>query len=171
MKKFVRAENFRVPKRILPLVAVVSAAAFLSAGAAESAIGAPTDDLPPAIVEDYSYPDAAKILAERGIKLIKGDGHILFADCAAGTGQAEVWSRTKGHLCFKISGATGLLTMEVPEAYLITGAGAHTIVADIVVDGVPSTVTVAKGEFRGIGEGSDPNSGPATLLEFHSAAA
>jgi len=157
--------------RFLPLVAVISASAFLLTAPAQVAGGAPADDTPPPIVEDYSYPGADRILAERGLKLIKGDGHILLADCAAGTGQAEVWSRTKGNFCFKVSGASGWLTMEVPEAYLLVGAGGHTIAAKVVVDGVTSSVAVGKGEFRGIGEGGDPNSGPATLLEFRATAA
>src|SRR4051794_32101688 len=49
-----------------------------AAGAA--AASAPDDGRP--IEEDYSYPGAADILAKYHVKLISGDGHILFADCA-----------------------------------------------------------------------------------------
>src|SRR3954451_12363058 len=42
----------------------------------------PTEDNGGSIVEDGSYPDAAAIEGAQHIKLISGDGHILFADCA-----------------------------------------------------------------------------------------
>lgn len=151
--------------------AVLLTAPAPPAGGAPAPTPVPAADTPPSIVEDYSYPGAAEILAQRGLKLIKGDGHILLADCVTGAGQAEVWSRTKGHFCFRVTGSAGLLTMEVPEAYLLVGAGGHTIAAKVVVDGVTSSVAVGKGEFRGIGEGGDPDSGPATLLEFRATAA
>jgi hypothetical protein len=140
------------------------------AAASVAAVGAPADETQPSLVETYSYPGAEQILAEKGIKLIKGDGHIVLAECVSGTGQAEVWSRSKGHICFEARGAAGLLTMEIPEAYLILGAGGHTIQATVVIDGVTSSVTVLKNEFRGIGE-SGPGGKPAVLLELRTVAA
>jgi hypothetical protein len=44
-------------------------------------------------IEDYGYPNADKILADRGIRLKRGDGHITLADCASATDLFEVWSR------------------------------------------------------------------------------
>ena len=131
---------------------------------------AAAEDQPPSLVETYDYPGADQIFALRGIRLLKGDGHILLVDCVSGTGQAEVWSRSKGHICFDVRGATGALTMEIPETYLLLGAGGHNIAATLVIDGVTSSVTVLKNEFRGIGE-SGPAAKPAVLLEFHATAA
>jgi hypothetical protein len=133
--------------------------------------GAGADEAPPPIEENYDYPGADRILAERGIKLIKGDGRILFVDCVVGANQAKVesrrWPGTRGHFCFTIKGTKGYLTLEIPEAYVIWSDQNHALNAKIKVADQTSTVNVPKDDFVGIGEGGDdPNSGPATILEL-----
>lgn len=127
------------------------------------------DETPPPIEENHDYPLAEAIFQQRGIRLIKGDGHILFTDCVAGADQLKVvsrrWPGAQGEFCFRIRGAKGYLTLEVPEAYLIRG-DSHTVAAKVTVDGDTESVTVPKNTWVGVGEGSDPDSGPATVVEL-----
>jgi hypothetical protein len=147
------------------ILGVVSAAVLLA-----SIPGAMAEDAQPPIEENYDYPGADKILQERGILLRKGDGHILLADCNSGSGLVRVWSRSKGQLCFRISGTTGYLTMDLPEVYLISGGTDHAIQATVTIEGNVSTVQVQKNTWTPIGEGTNPESAPAALLEFRAAA-
>src|SRR5687768_12641071 len=73
------------------VLAVVGVMAFALQGFAPTAAepvgsaavaGAQVADVPPAAVEDGVYPGAAAILEEHNVRVIAGDGHILFADCA-----------------------------------------------------------------------------------------
>ncbi|MFI6307122.1 hypothetical protein ACIBCH_35000 [Amycolatopsis thailandensis] len=141
---FVRAgkADTRTP---LLLIAVAAAAVFLSAGAAGPAVGAPADDVPSSIVEDYSYPDASKILAERGITLIKGDGHILLADCVPG-GAGQIVARStafEAAICFRVTASVGRLTMSIPEVYSIKG-DSHAGTATVTTDQGTNTTTLKK---------------------------
>ena len=151
----------------LGVLAVAGAAAFLvPAGVSAAPAGhtAAAADEPPTLEETFDYPGAAKILAERGILLKKGDGHILFTSCAPSGDYLEVRARNKDPFCFKVTGATGYLTLELADTYLIFSDSRHTTVANYTVDGQGGTKTVAPGGAEGIGEGSGGHS--ATLLEI-----
>ena len=74
------------------VLGMAGATTLLPSTAAVSAFA--QNDEPPPVVEDYTYPGAAAILAQRGIKLIKGNGGIRYADCASGGGQVKVESRS-----------------------------------------------------------------------------
>jgi hypothetical protein len=130
------------------------------------------------LVEDYSYPDAAKIAAADNVVLISGDGHILFADCAQplhGIGQIEVHSSVgvgpnhDGDVCFKVTAPTGHLTLKLPSVYEIRGDGrdkgtGHHATADLTTDaGVRTTVTVAPDGSTPVGVAS-PSGQDTTLL-------
>jgi hypothetical protein len=136
----------------------------------DDAPGVPADEILPGIEEDYDYPQAEKILEERGIRLGKGDGHIVLVDCATGAGLVEVWSRSKGQFCFRIVGTVGSLSLDLPEVYLIKGGGHHIIQATVTVGGQVKTVPVRANTWTSVGEGADAESGPATLLEFRASA-
>jgi hypothetical protein len=82
----------------------------------------------------------------------------------------QVWSRSNGQLCFRIRRTAGYLTMELPEVYLIAGGNAHTIQATVIVDGNAQSIEVQKNKWMSVGEGADPEGGPATLLEFRASA-
>lgn len=127
---------------------------------------APPPQLQPGLEENYDYPNAGNLLAEKKLRLLKGDGHILLVDCG-GADLVEVLSRSGGRFCFQVKGAQGYLTLELPETYLIKG-GNHPLTAKVTIDGETKTVTVKKNEWAPVGEGSSPNSGPATLLEIRS---
>jgi hypothetical protein len=103
-------------------------------------------DGPPSIVEDISYPGAEKILAERGITLIIGDGHIQLADCVPG-GVGQLVARSTAFndpICFKATGP-GWLTVSIPEVFSIKG-DSHTGTATVTTDKGTQT-TVLKKEF------------------------
>jgi hypothetical protein len=160
--------------RTRPLILRLVSGAVLFAGipgalADDSQLRILADASQPRIEENYDYPAAEKILQERGIRLRKGDGHILLVDCNGGTGLAEVWSR-KGRFCFRITETVGTLTLDLPEVYLIKGGSQHTIEATVTVDGTVKTVPVPTNTWTSVGEGADPKSGPATLLEFRASA-
>ncbi|MFD0277811.1 trypsin-like serine protease [Kitasatospora sp. NPDC127111] len=121
----------------------------------------------PLAVEDFSYPGAAKILAERNITLKSGDGHILLADCASGPGLVELFTRAANpsEVCFKITGPTGYLALEIPKVYNIKGDD-HTVKATVSTDGNAATFDVAKNVWTPIGEGGAAGSA-TTLLELN----
>ncbi|MFJ3794249.1 trypsin-like serine protease [Kitasatospora sp. NPDC090091] len=120
----------------------------------------------PVAVENFAYPDAAKVLAERNITLKSGDGHIVLADCAAGPGQVQLYSRAANpsKVCFKINGPAGYLALEIPKIYNIKGDD-HTVKATVSTDGNASTFDVVKNTWTPIGEGGTASSA-TTLLEL-----
>ncbi|KDN20891.1 hypothetical protein [Amycolatopsis rifamycinica] len=140
-----------------------------------SAGAATATDSPPPIVEDYSYPGAAQILQDRAIKLISGDGHIVLVACGSQPGLLELHAynsadhdRDPGHYCFKVSGPTGYLRLEVPNAYQLLGDNQHAVQATVEINGQTSTVPISKTGWTGIGEGAGTD--PSTLLELRASA-
>ncbi|MFC4086652.1 tachylectin-related carbohydrate-binding protein [Amycolatopsis samaneae] len=136
---------------------------------------AAADDAPVPAVEEFAYPGAAQIHAQRGITLIKGDGHIVFTGCGQ-AGLVEVRSSNvpgdtdpdAGHYCFKVIGSSGDLTLGVPNAYQVKGDD-HDVTATVNVKGSTSTVPVDHNGWTGVGQGSGPD--PATLLELKASTA
>ncbi|MEW2632421.1 hypothetical protein AB0903_12365 [Streptomyces sp. NPDC048389] len=148
-------------------VAGVSAFAVTSAVAAEGTTGqiAAEADLPPIAVEEFNYPDADKILSEKGIKLLKGDGRLLLADCDPAANQIQVWTRqtADGMYCFRATGASGYLTLEVADVFAIQTSD-RPVSADLTAEGKTQTVDVPKEDFKGVGEGV--GGAPTVLVEL-----
>ncbi|MFC5645019.1 trypsin-like serine protease [Kitasatospora cinereorecta] len=154
----------RLSRRVAwPLVAALSVPVAAWSGAVPATAA---DAAPVSVVEDFSYPGAAKILAERGITLKSGDGHIVLADCASGSGLVQLYSRalTPSQVCFKVTGQTGYLALEIPQVYNIKGDD-HAIKATLNTDGKVSSVDVNKNAWTPVGEGS--STGTTTLLELN----
>lgn len=131
-----------------------------------AAVGQAADEsLPPLAVEDFEYPGKAKILEERGITLHRGDGHIVLADCDDSANQIQVWTRqsSDGRFCFRATTTTGYLSLEVSEVFALQ-TEARAVRAELSAEGESQTVDVAKGEFKGVGEGV--GDGPSVLLEL-----
>jgi hypothetical protein len=150
---------------VFTLIAASSAVVITAAGASPAATA---DDTPPPIVEEYDYPGADQIFAEHGIRLLKGDGHILFTDCAAGGNLVEVWSRAgETSFCFRITANKGYLTLDLAKVYLIKGDD-HALKATMIVKGVPTVVDIEKNGWTSVGEGADPQNGPSSLVELNS---
>jgi len=165
------------------LAAVVLGGGVLAGSqSAFSASTATAMDTPPSIVEDYTYPGAAQILAQYNVKLISGDGGILFADCATpptgdiGLIQVHTTERIgpngQGVLCFRVAKPSGHLEMEVPGVYEIHGDGqragtGHKTTAIVRTDaGQLPPVTVNPSGSTQVGIGADPNNPPTTLLQL-----
>lgn len=143
----------------------------LAAGVLAAAIGVPlavaddsttpqtAADVPPVAVEDFNYPGAADIQATRGIKLKRGDGHILLVDCDTTRDQIRVYSveddtvGREGNYCFQATAKTGYLTLELPRVFALE-TGEHPISADLTANGETTTVNVAKDAFESVGEGT-----------------
>ncbi|GAA1268799.1 hypothetical protein GCM10009665_66730 [Kitasatospora nipponensis] len=147
-----------------PLAAALSASVI--AGWSGTAPAVAAESTPPSAVEDFSYPGAAKVLADRGITLKAGDGHIVLADCASGTGLVQLFSRsaTPSEVCFQITGPTGYLSLEIPQIYNIKGDD-HAIKATLNTAGTVTSLDVPKNTWTPVGEGTSGDQ--TTLLELN----
>ncbi|MGW2640138.1 hypothetical protein [Streptomyces sp. NPDC001348] len=165
----------KLTRRITAIGAVTlaCAAAAVVAGGPSSRAGdsgmpvMAADSQPGYAVEDFGYPDADKIKAEKGIVLKRGDGHIVLVDCSSATGLMEVWSRKNGKACFRTTGTSGWLTLEIPMAFAVKGSADHT--ADVTLtapDATPQEVPVGVGEWTPVGESADPQARDFTLMEI-----
>lgn len=163
------ARKWLVAATVGTAVAVGGASTFAvaSAAAAEgtTAQAAAEGDIPPVAVEEFNYPDADKILAEKGIKLLKGDGHLLLADCDSSVNQIQVWTRqtADGMYCFRATGSSGYLTLEIPDVFAIQTSD-RPVSADLTAEGKTQTVDVPKDDFKGVGEGV--GGAPTVLVEL-----
>lgn len=145
------------------------------------AVPAPADPLPSA-VELGAYPGAAEILEQHSIRLLRGDGHIVWADCATppvdNIGVIKVRTTEpigpggNGLACFKATAPTGWLAMEVPAVYEIRGDGqrtgtGHPLTADVITeDGDRTTVRVNPSGSTQVGIGASPDGESTTLLRL-----
>ncbi|WP_223874567.1 hypothetical protein [Salinispora fenicalii] len=160
-------------------VALGGIAALSVAGLTTLGIVSPSsaEDVQPSIVEDFDYPGASQVEAELGIKLIKGDGHIMLADCGANPSnppadlilvQSNDFSLPSGrNFCFRANGASGYLTVEIPKVYFVRGDDTHTVAAKVEVKDDPTVVEteqVDPGEWQPLGVGQ--SRGDANLLEL-----
>lgn len=107
----------RLSIKLIALAATAATAATVGGSMAMAA-----DDAPAAtsIVEDYSYPDAAQILVQHGVKLNSGDGHILYVDCAAEGDLIKIESyQHADFVCFQLHGPHGYLSLEIGETVFV----------------------------------------------------
>jgi hypothetical protein len=151
---------FRARKTVVSAcVAGIATLTGVSVAAADDPPPTPSDSAPPVAVEDYGYPGADRVLAEKGIKLKKGDGHILLADCDQAAQQIRVLTvkddstGRQGTYCFRATAKTGRLTLELPRVFAVEAAD-HPVSANLTADGKTTTVNVAKGGFESVGEGT-----------------
>lgn len=129
------------------------------------------EDPQPSAVETYDYPDAEAIFQQRGIRLKKGDGHILFAACQANTNQIRVESTAfpapSNSFCFNVIGVRGRLTMEIPEAFLVHGNDYNAVASWQTETGEVRNTTLRKNAPTPIGEGV--TGAPGVLIELNTA--
>ncbi|MDD9381232.1 hypothetical protein M8Z33_32190 [Streptomyces sp. ZAF1911] len=148
--------------------AAAAVAGVASLGVAHAGPQAPAAvaaaDMPIAL-EDFSYPDAARILADQKITLKRGDGNIVFVDCAAGTPDITVKSRiAQKNFCFDVIGTKGWLTLELPDAFGIW-TEAHPVQAKITADGQETVVDAPANDYKPFGEAGDSGT-PSVLVEL-----
>jgi hypothetical protein len=157
------------------VLAAVSGVVVLSATSGSAAEQA---DVPPSIVEDYSYPGAEAILAQHGLKLFKGDGHIVFdsarsfndSQCPAGLIQVEKHLNVDPYgvwYCFRTIGSKGYLTLEIPGTFGVRG-GSETILvkAKLPDNTVLPTYEVQPNQPVAIEPGDDGEAPQAILVEI-----
>ncbi|MFD0316897.1 hypothetical protein [Streptomyces flavalbus] len=148
-------------KRFVPHVLGAVAAAVLAwlvmAGgtAAVAPVTPVADEAPGYAVEDFDYPQADKIAAERGITLKRGDGHIVLATCDSEAGLLEVWARSSvDRICFRTTGDSGFLTLEIPSVFSVRGNDYSTQV-DMTVDGEEKSYDIEKNTWTPVGESAE----------------
>ncbi|GAA4919346.1 hypothetical protein GCM10023237_44840 [Streptomyces coeruleoprunus] len=156
--------------RLLVAGAVAGAAvlALTTGGAGASpdapAIGSVADAAPGYAVEDFNYPQADKILAEKGFLLKRGDGHIVLTDCGP-AGLLEVWARSKEKICFRFTGNKGYLSLELPSVYGIKGND-YTTSVTMTVNTEEKKFNVDKNSWTPVGESADPDGREHMLVEI-----
>ncbi|MFF7178486.1 hypothetical protein [Streptomyces sp. NPDC008121] len=134
------------------------------------AMKAVAEEGPGFAVEDFGYPDADKILAERKLTLKRGDGHIVLAACDSAPGLMEVWTRAnEERFCFKVTGTRGYLALEVPAVFSIRGSGQPAEV-DMTVGDEEKTFTIKKNTWTPVGESVDPEGREHVLMEIRTGA-
>ncbi|MGP4000664.1 LamG-like jellyroll fold domain-containing protein [Streptomyces sp. 8N706] len=153
------------------LAALVVASAWGSGPMVGVARAEPGDELD-SLTEDFAYPDRDKLLAEKGLKLISGDGNITVADCASGGSDlVRINSRTGGNVCFAVSGPVGYLALEIERSYLAKSDTRNDVTATVRTED-PRTneskveeIGLEPGNWKSLGEGIDPNLA-STVLEL-----
>lgn len=167
------------PFRAVVAAALAAAAAFVAFGTGATTAGADVtpqaDDPPPFAIEDFNYPQAAQIEADRGILLKRGDGHIVLLDaCPVGTSDPDVLllaARNQpdfSDVCFRVYGNTGHLTLELASVYGVrTGTFASEVVLSLDDGATTETYDVPPNTYAGVGE-TDPTvpAGEYALLEI-----
>ncbi|UQA94475.1 hypothetical protein [Streptomyces halobius] len=162
----------KTPSRLLALA--LAGGTLLLAGAAHAA-GTRTPAAPapapkeaaqmPLAVEDFSYPNAAKILAEKNLKLKRGDGNITLAKCGSSRDLLHFIARDRDDFCFRVTGSKGYLSLEVPA---VTGVQTkdHTAHVEMTVDDKTKSYDIGKNKWQGIGETTDPAGRDHVLVEI-----
>lgn len=148
-------------------VAGVAAVAWSVSGPAEStpAAASVAEGAPGYAVEDFNYPQADKIQQEKGILLKRGDGHIVLAECGSQDGLLEVWARSKDKVCFRVTGNSGYLSLEIPAVYGVKGNDYNTDVT-MTVGGQEKNFDITKNTFTPVGESADPEGRDHMLVEI-----
>ncbi|MFD8818561.1 hypothetical protein ACFV23_45505 [Streptomyces sp. NPDC059627] len=132
---------------------------------AADAVAPLADEAPGYAVEDFGYPGADKILAEQGITLKRGDGHIVLADCGSQSGLLQVWARSKAEICFRVTGDSGYLSLEIPSVYGVQG-NAYSTQVDMTVDDEEKTYDVPENGWAAVGESADDQGREWMLVEI-----
>jgi len=129
------------------------------------------DDDPPVAVEDGSYPGADQIFEETGLRLLKGDGHLLWIKCTSSLDDSISVERLGGkRICFQALGRGGYLTLELPRVYGIRSSAGYSLTATFITDDETSTISVDPSSRKGIGKGISWDNGEATLVTLKAVA-
>ncbi|MFC4511967.1 hypothetical protein [Streptomyces ehimensis] len=124
-------------------------------------------------VEYLDYPQADKIFQARGIKLKRGDGHIILVECGSRANLIEVYARGmqkvdpigEGKYCFRVTGTSGYLSMEVPRVYGALGND-YNVNLNMATGSETKPFTLNKGVWTAVGKAADEQSREFTLLEI-----
>ncbi|MFE4207840.1 hypothetical protein ACFRSX_29320 [Streptomyces goshikiensis] len=123
------------------------------------------DEGPGYAVEDFAYPNADKILAEQKIKLKRGDGHILLAECTGAPELMEIFSHKQEKVCFRVTGDKGYLSLEIPSVFGVKGND-YAAQVDMSVGAEEKSFTVDRNAWTAVGETADDRGRAFMLLEI-----
>ncbi|MCJ0875837.1 hypothetical protein [Streptomyces sp. AP-93] len=138
--------------------------AYAVPGTVTTAAAAVAADEMPYAIEDFGYPNAATIEAERGIVLTRGDGNIVLVACG-GTVDITVNTRSgEKDYCFDVKAKPGYLTLSVPKAFGIW-TGDAPVKSTIEADGVKTVINAPANDFTSFGEAT-AESTPSALIEL-----
>ncbi|MEU3910397.1 hypothetical protein [Streptomyces sp. NPDC029721] len=136
-----------------------------SAPSAPSTLAA--EEMPGYVAETFAYPNADAVMKEKGIVLKRGDGHITLADCGSGTGLLQILRRAgdAAPVCFKVTGESGFLTMEIPSVYGVKGNDYDTTVG-MTVGAEEKSFAITRNQWTPVGETTDPDARDYMLVEI-----
>ncbi|MBT2585350.1 hypothetical protein [Arthrobacter sp. ISL-95] len=112
-------------------------------------------------VEDYNHPEAARLEAERGLKLKNGDGNIVYVECPIDSQKdlirieshltygGDLGEERNGWICFKSAAGPGWLSVEIPGSFGIK-AGDQSTYVKAVQNTTTTEVTLAPETNRAI---------------------
>ncbi|MFI1727658.1 hypothetical protein ACH40E_00125 [Streptomyces acidicola] len=128
------------------------------------ATAAAGSDMPYA-VEDFNYPGAAKIEAETGAILKRGDGHMVMTACN-GSEDISIMSRAgQKDFCFDVTAKPAFLVLEIPQAYGIWTSADPVKTTIREDDGTTTVINAPANDFTGYGEAGETGE-PTTLIEL-----
>lgn len=161
-----RSKGKRTVRCLLGSAAVAALAwTVATGGSSGAALGAVADEAPGYAVEDFAYPGADKILAEQGITLKRGDGHIVLVECGP-TGLLEIWARDKAaKICFRATGNSGYLSLEIPSVYAVRGND-YTTQVDMTVGSEEQSYDISQNAWTPVGESADEEGREFMLVEI-----
>ncbi|MFJ8164137.1 FG-GAP-like repeat-containing protein [Streptomyces sp. NPDC096136] len=114
-------------------------------------------------VEDFSYPGAAAIQAEKGVTLKRGDGNLMLQACD-GTQDMTVNTRGLKDYCFDVKSKPAYLSLELPSAFGIW-TGAYPVKTTIEANGTKTVIDAPANDFTGYGEATSDRV-KSTLIEL-----
>ncbi|MFC7308460.1 hypothetical protein ACFQVC_30105 [Streptomyces monticola] len=166
----------RIPSRLLATglagAALAGSALLLAgtAGADDTAVSRSTpaanaEGQLPSAVEDFSYPGAEKILKEKNLKLKRGNGKIVLAECDSEPKLLKFVARDRADFCFKVTGNDGYLSLEVPSVGGVQSNDYNTKL-NMTVGDERKSFDIPKNSWKGVGENADPAGREHTLVEI-----
>jgi len=151
----------------IKLAALATAVAAAATAGGSVAMAAAEADAPSSIVEDFSYPGRDQILAQHGVKLNSGDGHLLFVDCNVAGDKIKIETYEHAdYVCFQLTAAHGYLKLEIGQTVFIYSEN-KPVEATVQLEGKTepeAPKTVPPNSWTTFGEAA--NQPPATLLEL-----
>lgn len=133
--------------------------------ASGAAVATVADEAPGYAVEDFAYPGADKVLAERGIVLKRGDGHIVLADCTPDGNLLRFLARDQAQdVCFKVTGTEGYLSLELTSVHGVKTNDYSNTHLEMTASTDHVEYDVPAGTWKGIGESVDGRD--HTLIEI-----
>lgn len=133
----------------------------------EPSVKTVADGGPGYAVEDFAYPQADKILAEQGILLKRGDGHIVLVECGSEADLLEVYARNdvNDKFCFRTTGNSGYLSLELPAVYGVQ-TNEYATELSTTVEGEDHQYDVGANSWAAVGESADPQGREHVLVEI-----